>query len=316
MKTYTSSAFVSPSPCVVALGCFDGVHAGHSRLILEAKQIADTLNVKNALWSFAEPPKNYFKPNSIPLLTLPTEKRLAMQRLGVDIMVSVPFDKYISSLSAEDFFNDILISKMKAIHVVCGFNYRFGKGGLGNTELLKKLCKENKIGLSVIPPVIVNGYTVSSSEVRAAIESGNVELASDLLGRPYSLRATVIDGKHLGHTLGFPTINQSFDGGKAVPLYGVYLARIRFSNREKYGITNIGIQPTVNVNRLYAETHIFDFNGDLYGKAVTVEFLRFLRAEQKFDGIEALKSQITKDIKKAKSMIGTILGQDDYPYNC
>ena len=209
MKTYASPNFVSDVPCVTALGCFDGVHAGHSYLITEAKKIADEKNIKTAVWSFTEPPKNYFKPHSVSLLTLPSEKRIAMQRLGVDILVSVPFDTRTSSLETEEFFNEILIRRMKSKHIVCGFNYRFGKGGSGDTELLRKLCKKNNIGISIIPPITVDGITVSSSEIRTAIENGNVELAEKLLGRPYSLRAKVINGKHLGHTLGFPTVNQA-----------------------------------------------------------------------------------------------------------
>ena len=192
---------------------------------------------------------------------------------------------------------------MKSKHIVCGFNYRFGKGGSGDTELLRKLCKKNNIGISIIPPITVDGITVSSSEIRTAIENGNVELAEKLLGRPYSLRAKVINGKHLGHTLGFPTVNQEFEGGKAVPLYGVYLTRTRIDKKTKYGITNIGIQPTVNANRLYAETNIFDFSGDLYGKIITVEFLRFLRTERKFDSVDDLKAQISNDVQKAKNML-------------
>ena len=303
MKTYASPNFSSTLPCVTALGCFDGVHVGHSYLISEAKKIADEKNIQTAVWSFTEPPKNYFKPHSIPLLTLHSEKQIAMQRLGVDILVSVPFDQQTSSLSAEDFFNEILIKRMKSAHIVCGFNYRFGKGGVGDTELLCKLCDKNNIEISVIPPITVDGITVSSSEIRTAIDNGNVELAKKLLGRPYSLRAKVISGKHLGHTLGFPTINQEFEGDKAVPLYGVYLTQIQIGKKTKYGITNIGVQPTVNANKLYAETNIFDFSGDLYGKTITVEFLRFLRTERKFDSVDDLKSQISNDIQKAKSML-------------
>lgn len=305
MKTYASSEFISPFPCVTALGCFDGVHVGHSQLIREARRIADDLNILCAVWSFSEPPKNFFKPHSVPVLTLPSEKRLAIQRLGVDITVSIPFDKNISSLSAEEFFKDVIIGKMKSKHVVCGFNYRFGKGGLGDTELLCKLCADSGIGISVIPPVTVEKITVSSSEVRAAIEGGKIELAEKLLGRPYSIRAKVISGKHLGHSLGFPTVNQEFTNDKVVPIYGVYLSRIRLGNHIKYGITNVGVQPTVSADKLYAETHIFDFDGNLYGKTVTVEFLSFLRAERKFGGVEALKSQISKDIEKAKNLINS-----------
>ena len=170
MKTFKSAYFSSEQPTVCALGCFDGVHIGHVRLISEARKIATSLSALSAVWSFAEPPRNYFSTERVPLITTPDEKRKQMQKLGVDIFVSVPTDKETLSLSAEDFFCEILIKRMNSRHIVCGYNYRFGKGGKGDTALLEKLCKANQIGLSVIPEVRIGEMAVSSSEVRIPTE--------------------------------------------------------------------------------------------------------------------------------------------------
>ena len=303
MKTFKSAAFCSEQPTVCALGCFDGVHIGHSRLILEAGKIAASLSALSAVWSFAEPPRNYFSTERVPLITTSEEKRKQMQKLGVDIFVSVPPDKEVLSLSAEDFFCEILIKRMNVRHIVCGYNYRFGSGGKGDTSLLKTLCEAHKIGLSVIPEVKIGEMTVSSSEIRKALSDGRISDATAMLGRPYALSAHVSDGQHLGRQLGFPTVNQILSPYKLLPRHGVYVSRIHFDRKQRYGITNIGTRPTVNENTLCAETHIFDFSGDLYGKAITVELLDFLRSEQKFSSLCGLKKQVNEDIAKAKEIV-------------
>ena len=303
MKSYSLSSFTQKRPCVCALGCFDGIHIGHASLIDTAKRISKELSLPSLVWSFREPPKNYFSRENIPLLTTPDEKRETMRALGVDIFISVTFEENIASLSAEDFFYNILIKKINAAHIVCGFNYRFGKGGAGDTAILAKLCEKNNIGLSVIPPVTLGDITVSSSEVRAALTEGRISDANMLLGRPYSLRSKVVDGQHLGRALGFPTLNQKFESGKLVLKNGVYVSRVLFDGKKKYGITNVGSRPTVDGNSLCAETHIFDFKGDLYGKTVKVEFLEFLRPEQKFESLDELTEQVHADIEKAKAII-------------
>ena len=303
MRSYTLTSFSKKGHCVCALGCFDGVHVGHSSLIKEAIRISDELSVPSLIWSFKEPPKNFFEKNSTPILTTPKEKQETVRALGADIYVSVAFEPSIAALSAEDFFKNILIKKIGAVHIVCGFNYRFGRGGKGDTELLAKLCHENGIGLSVIPPVIINGVTVSSSAIRSYLADGRLNDANMLLGRPYSLTAKVIDGQHLGRTLGFPTVNQKFRAGKLVVRNGVYVSRILLPDNIKYGITNVGFRPTVDGNTLCAETNIFDYKGDLYGKTVKIEFLEFLRPEQKFESIEELSAQVHSDIKEAKAVI-------------
>ena len=306
MKTYTNIDFTADTSTVCALGCFDGIHLGHAHIINEAKRIAASLSIASAVWSFREPPKNYFSKDKIKLLTSPEEKRLAMQALGVDIFVCIPFDENISSLPARTFFEDILIKRLNVRHIVCGFNYRFGKGGEGTAEMLKSLCAEAGIGLSVIPPITSGELTVSSSEIRTALCEGDISCANALLGRAYSLRAKVIDGQHLGRTLGFPTVNQQFSKSKLLPRNGVYVSRIRVGRKLHYGITNIGLRPTVNGKELCAETNIFDFTGDLYGRTLTVELLAFLRPEQKFSSIDELSNQVYKDIDEAHSFIRSL----------
>lgn len=303
MKSYTSASFISESPCVTALGCFDGVHIGHTRLICEAKKIALQKSLTCAVWSFNSPPKSYFSKSSTPLLTTESEKRICMSRLGVDIFVSVTFNEDIANISARDFFYDILIDKMNTKSIVCGYNYRFGKNGEGDISLLDKLCKESHIELVTVPEVTLHGKTVSSSEIRTALKEGRLEEAQEMLGRPYSLRAKVCDGQHLGRKLGFPTINQVFNPNKLLGKNGVYVSRVFLGHQKKYGITNIGTRPTVNGNLLCAETHIFDFEGDLYKKAVTVELLSYLREERKFSSLDELCEQVQKDIATAKKFI-------------
>ena len=306
MKSYYSPNATSDKACAVALGCFDGVHAGHIELIENARKLAQEQNISCAVWSFSEPPRNFFAKNKVPLLTTTEEKSDVMQSLGVDIFVCVPFCQEISEMSAEDFFNTVLIGNMKAKHIVCGFNYKFGKNGSGNAEILRELCEKSNVSLSVIPPVTINDITVSSSEIRASLESGNIETANAFLTRPYSIRGEVINGQHLGRKLGFPTVNQVFPASKVVPSYGVYLSKIDYESDTKYGITNIGKRPTVGGDTIYAETNIFDFDGDLYGKNIKIELLQFIRPEQKFSGIEELSAQVKNDIEKSKQLLKSI----------
>ncbi len=300
MKSFKSVNFASQTQSVVALGCFDGVHIGHAELISTAVQKAHELSLPSVVWSFSEPPKNYFSATRTPTLTTPAEKRALMRALGVDIFVSVPFTKEIASLSAEDFFSQILVGKLHAAHIVCGFNYRFGSGGRGNVDLLRELCKSHGVGLSVIPAIKLGGRTVSSSEIRYALAAGDVQTANAMLGRAYSYRSAVVEGKQLGRTLGFPTVNLEIASEKAIPKYGVYLSRVRIGRRTKYGITNIGVRPTVGGVAPSCETNIFDFEGDLYGKLLSVELLEFIRPERKFASVDELQAQVLADISTAK----------------
>lgn len=287
---------------VVALGCFDGVHRGHAEVILKARQMAEKLRLPLTVFTFREPPKNFFLPHSVPLLTDEEEKARQIAALGADHLYSVPFDGTVANLSAEQFFEELLIGKLSAVALSCGFNYNFGKGGLGNTDLLSHLCEERGLSLSVASPVLEKGVAVSSSRIRESILGGDMRTVRAMLGRPYAIRGEVINGQHLARDLGFPTVNQPLSEGMAIPRYGVYLSRIR-EMEDRFGITNVGMRPTVKGTLLCAETHIFDFTGDLYGKHLSVELLDFLRPETPFPTIEALRLQVERDIARAKDEI-------------
>ena len=303
MITKRSLDFSADRPLVVALGCFDGVHAGHTSLISQTVDIAHQKGISSAVFSFTEPPKNYFFKNSAHVLTPFDEKKRLVRALLPDIFVCVPFDKQIALLSPEEFFTDVLLKKLNATHIVCGFDYRFGSGGSGNSELLADLCDKYGISLSIISPVVIDGITVSSSEIRKLLGEGDVRKAAVLLGRRYSICAPVVDGQHLGRTLGFPTINQLFSNGTTPLRRGVYLTRVRIGRSLYSAITNVGIRPTVDGATLCAETHILDFCGNLYGKNVRVEFVDFIRPEKKFSSVEELSAQVLSDIKAARSAV-------------
>ena len=302
MRTYTSLDFKLTSRSVVALGCFDGLHIGHRALIKEARRVAEKDGLPLAVFSFTAPPKSFFIQDEIPILTDKNEKKRLMALLGVDILVMVDFSAAIASLSPEDFFESIIRSRLCASSVFCGFNYRFGKGAKGNAELLKSLCDKSGITFSAIPSVSLDGVTVSSSEIRSLLASGDVAGGAKLLGRNYSIRSSVVSGQHLGRVLGFPTVNQLLSPTSAPLRNGVYLTRTHVGRRMWRSITNVGVRPTVDGSTLCAETNLFDFNGDLYGRNIRVEFLEFIRPEQKFSSVEELTSQVLKDIEQAKKM--------------
>lgn len=301
MKTVRTLDFKLNVPSVVALGCFDGLHIGHRALISEARRAADEQGLALTVFSFSEPPRNFFSPGSVPLLTDIKEKKRLMRSLGVDIFVSVNFSAEISALSPTDFFSSIILERLSAATLFCGFNYRFGNKAEGDAKLLKSLCEANGVGFSAIPPVLVDGNTVSSSEIRRLLALGEVSAAAKLLGRNYSISSTVVSGQQLGRTLGFPTVNQLIDANSAPLQRGVYVTRTRVGRMIKRSITNLGTRPTVDGSTLCAETNLFDFEGDLYGRSIRVEFIEFIRPEKKFDSVEELSAQVQKDIEIAKS---------------
>ncbi len=236
------------------------------------------------------------------MITDVSEKLSIFASLGVDICVCASPTEEIFSMSADDFIHDILIRRMGAVHAVCGFNYTFGKGGVGNTRLLAEIFGEKNV--SITDAYVMNGVTVSSSQIRTAIESGDVVQAQKLLGRHFSITSQVVDGQHLARRLGFPTFNLLPQKGILLPKRGVYLTSTFIEGMgDVYGITNIGVRPTVDTKIECAETHLFDFDGDLYGKTLTVKLLEFIREERLFDDVPQMAQQIRADITTAKSLI-------------
>ena len=302
MKFYTSARAKINSESAVALGCFDGVHIGHSKIISSTVKKAQELSLTSLVWSFQAPPKSFFGDgvnSSTGVLTPKSEKRALIRKLGVDVLVCVPFNEKIAKLSPREFFVDILVNRLNARHIFCGFNYRFGYKGSGDATLLRELCDEFGVSLTVVDEITVDGNTVSSTAIRAFLASGEVERAHKMLGRPFSIRGIVKDGQHLGRTLGFPTINQEPPKDKAALKNGVYLTRVRLGKGFKFGVTNIGMRPTVNGKEPVCETHILNYSGNLYGKCLTVEFLKFIRPEKKFQSLDELSEQVHQDMQYA-----------------
>ena len=292
--------------CVVALGCFDGVHKGHAHVLRTARKKADALGLPLCVFAFDAPPRNFFSLDAVPLITCREDKLRLFEEIGVDISVCIPFDKTILSVSAQDFIKDVLIEKLKAEHLICGYNYTFGKGAAGDPSLIKEMCEPIGIGVTVVGDYIQDGIPVSSSLIRELVSNGEVDKAVKYLGRPYSITAPVVNGQHLARRLGFPTVNILPTTDVLIPRYGVYVSSVSFDSQTKYGITNVGVRPTVDTHVLCAETHLFDFEGDLYGKEIRVEFLYFLRGEVKFDSVDKMAERIRADIETAKEYINHI----------
>lgn len=303
MEVFTLPFTQLNTETAVALGFFDGVHAGHTEVISKAVEYAKANGLASVIWTFDESPKTAFTKQPVPAITSGCEKKSIFEKMGVDILITFPFDDRVRTMECADFIEIILKKCLKAKKVFCGFNYSFGAGGKGTPEMLEKLCMANGIETEILAPVEKAGHTVSSSRIREMIENGDIAKANTLLGRPYSITGKVNHGKKLGRTIGFPTVNQIIENKKVLPKDGVYLTRVSFDGKAYYGITDIGVKPTVGVHARGAETYIFDFEGDLYGKNIKTEFLKYLRCEKKFSSVEQLVKQICRDAENAKEIL-------------
>jgi len=273
-----------------ALGSFDGLHLGHRQVI------GNTLSapgLRPAVITFQQNPSVSLQKKPVPLLTTNEQKLALLEEMGVEVVYLLPFDR-IRDMEPEDFVEALYrVCRVRALS--CGFNFRFGKNGRGDAGLLKELCREKGMELSVTPPVSVAGETVSSTRIRACLEQGDVQQAGQLLGRPFGYDFEVTHGRQLGRTWGTPTINQPFPQGYVLPRFGVYASLVEVEGQKYYGVTNIGVKPTVGSDCALSETWIPEFSGDLYGKKVPVELLDFIRPERKFDSLEQLKNEILEN---------------------
>lgn len=300
----------SPAPAVLCLGNFDGVHLAHAALIDAGRKLADKLNAANpdappilcGVFCFRSPSGDYFlKENTHPTHLTTLEERLSLlQMLKVDLVWLCDFPS-IQDLSPAEFMN-LLQSDCGCVGVACGFNHRFGKGAQGSPELLAETFGADRT--SILSAFEVDGIPVSSSRIRACLQAGDVETAARLLGRPYALEARVVHGKSLGHTWGFPTANQYFPEDRLIPAHGVYAVLCHTDDDLCPGVANIGLRPTVeNPSRVNCETHLIGFSDNLYDRILKVEFLKFLRPEQKFDSVETLTAAIRQDIEAAAAHV-------------
>ena len=288
---------------VIALGFFDGVHLGHGALLRRAAEEAKKRGCESAVFTFDRPPKEVITGVPCPLINSPEDRAELVKRLyGIDEMLMVPFDDEMRTTPWDRFVTDILVGRYGAVHLVAGHDHHFGHKNQGSPELLREKCAELGLGCDIIPAVTIGGVTVSSTHIRKLLEEGDVETARAFLGHPHVLTQTVGHGRQLGRTIGIPTANLVAPPHVLLPRRGVYAAKITLPDGRAFGgVTNVGVRPTVNRGQdVTVEPWILDFDGDLYGQAIRVEFYRRLRDERKFESLEALKAQIETDAGRTR----------------
>ena len=289
---------------VVALGNFDGIHAGHKVILEDAVNVALEEGVKSLCFTFSNHPYNFIMhkrasdSDGLKLICSEDDKVKLIENLGIDYLVNIPFDEEIMNMSAQSFFDDILLSKLNAKFISVGFNYTYGANAEGDAETLYRKGLESGVDVRVHDAVKVYHNVVSSTLIREALSEGNVEDASMYLDREYAITDKVFHGKKIGTTLGLPTINFVPHDEILLPQNGVYASRTIIDGEEHKSITNIGVSPTVGGKDKTIETHVLDYDGDAYGKKFTVLLDRFIREEKKFSTVDELREQINKDIQE------------------
>lgn len=287
---------------VVAIGFFDGVHIGHAALLEKTKQRALESGAIPSVVSFDVHPDNLVFGGEVKLINSALGREDLIRRLfGIDNVVFLHFNRHMMMMPWEEFIRS-LQEKLNISHVVVGYDFCFGYKGEGTAEKLKEYCAGHGLGCDVIPPVMLDGRTVSSSYIRGLIEDGEMEEARRYLGHPHILTDTVHSGYHLGTKLGAPTINMVFPEGVLVPRHGVYATRVCLEDGASYGaVTNVGVRPTTgSSNAVSVESHLLDYSGNLYGRQARVEFYAFLRGERKFSSFGELSEQIARDAETAR----------------
>jgi len=288
-------------PSAVALGAFDGIHLGHRAILGTAVAHARQGKLSALACTFDRHPMEVLQPDRAPLPITTLDERLELiAGTGIDTTVVLPFTPAVAGIEAKAFVHDVLVGTLKAREIVVGFNHRFGRGARGDAQLLETLAGPLRFRAHIVPALMVDGVAVSSSEIRSALQRGDLPAAARLLGRPYSIRGEVVRGAGRGRTLGFPTANIRTERPLGLPV-GVYVCRVQVGARDHQAVVNVGFRPTFGVNELAVEAHVLDFAGDLYEATVTLTFVRRLREERKFPSVDALKEQIALDVAAARA---------------
>lgn len=288
----------------VTIGNFDGVHYGHQQLFATVAEKARAMDGTSVAITFNPHPLQVLLPGGIKLISTCEQKVELIEMAGIDGLLIIPFTTEFAKTTADSFVDDLLVKRLGVKELVVGYDYAFGKGRSGNIEFLKKQGELHGFPVTVVEACYIDKQLVSSTKIRELIREGRMAEARDLLGRPYQIRGTVQVGKQRGgKVIGFPTANLKFNEEDLVPKHGVYVTQVICDNRCYGGILNIGYNPTFGEEQLVAETHIFHFNEDIYGKPIKVNLLKFLRSERKFSGAETLAQQIAKDVVLAKEVL-------------
>ena len=292
---------MAKAPKVMALGFFDGIHIGHAALMERAKRVAEERGAECAVLTFDVHPDTYVKGESVELINSAADRRYILRRwFGIDNVYFIHFNEKTMRMDWRVFI-DSIIESYNAVHFVVGHDFCFGYKGLGKAEVLKSYCLERGLGCDIINPVSYEGNIVSSTLIRAFLKEGEVEKAKDYLGHPHVLTDTVRTGFRIGGSeLDAPTINMVFGDGVLIPRRGVYATRVVLPDGEHVSVTNVGVRPTFGGNKVTVETNILDYEADLYGQKVCVEFHSFIRPERRFESAAALMQQIKLDCAAAK----------------
>ncbi len=287
---------------VIAIGNFDGLHLGHQKVINEARQKAKKFKLPLGVMTFEPVPVMFFsKKNKDHRINSLKQKKEQLQRLKLDFLTIIKFDKKFSSLTAEEFIRKIIYRKTRCKYLFVSRNFKFGFKRRGNIQTLKKFEKKFSYKNIITKPYKKNKKTISSTFIRKKIRKGKIEEINKLLNRTWCIEGKVIKGKKMGREIGFPTCNMKLSN-YVIPKLGVYAVKVNFDNINKSGIANLGYRPTFNGQSLLLETNIFGINKNLYNKVISVSFKKFIRPEKKFKNYKFLKKQIKIDIKKAKKI--------------
>lgn len=293
------------SKTVVTIGNFDGLHIGHRKLIETTLKVAEQKNALPVVFTFQNHPLEFLYDKKIEYITSPVKKLELLEQMGINDVVSIPFNNDIKNMSTEQFSKEVLIDTLNSSDVIMGFDSRLGSGREGKVEYLYETGKDMGFDVHIVPPVLVEGMRVSSSFIRELIRNGEVKRTASYLGREHEIEGTVIHGKKIGRELGFPTANLELTYPVLLPKKGVYYCKILIDSIEYDAAASVGNNPTVKDKGFSVEAHVLGVDMDMYGKTVTLIFKERLRDEMKFNSLQELKFQMDKDVLRIKNYIFT-----------
>lgn len=294
--------YTSQKPLALTIGMFDGVHRGHQSIIKKLTNTAHEKGLQTAAFTFWPHPRKVFNPNDdLQLLNTIEEKTYLLEKNGIEILILKEFDEAFRNLTGEEFIRHVLVDLLDVKHLIIGYDHTFGKNKSGNFHLLQRLSHELGYTLEQVSAVDYGDQPISSTQIRNALVSGDIQSANEMLGYVYSVSGKVIHGKKLGRTIGYPTANIEVENLKLLPKKGAYIVEVFVNNQHYKGMLSIGTNPTVNGKELSVEVYILDFNEDIYGKEISVNFHSYLHDEIKFDGLDGLIERLDEDKKLTES---------------
>ncbi len=293
--------YLKPMPSGVAIGTFDGLHVGHQQVI---KALVDTCaqkTLRSVVYTFANHPREFTASDALPNRILTVDEKIDLfDGMGIDVLVMVEFDRDHMEIEAETFVSEILLKVLNTKYLAAGYNFHFGLGARGDTDLLTRMGAENGFEVAVVPPFELDGSPVSSSRIRELLKAGDIEAVNRLLGRHHTVSGQVVHGKKRGRVMGFPTANLAVSHNMTLICPGVYVTRTWIGKEHYKSVSNVGYNPTFSQTEFTLETFILDYHADLYHHYITVEFLHRLRGEIKFDSRETLMDQINLDVEATR----------------